>query len=251
MSQARSAAAPALTVRLVAVLVVSLLLLMGCSRPGDLGRPHQTSALHDASPDRDPVYTAAIANGGAPLTDDERQLRDLAEGIFSAAATLNPPGRFGGAKVEHLPGAPPALQRETYAAYLVSGPFRSVTARYSRLIDDTRSDIARLEAFYPIARRVADMDAKRERSLAHVRELTEAQLVSARRRMRENMMLMAEVQRTLAERAGVYRYTLERLVVAVPSPMAVDAERTRTDFEQRLGAIRVVGTGPPPAIASR
>jgi hypothetical protein len=136
---------------------------------------------------------------------------------------------------------------EAYASRLIDGPYRSAAARYARLIDDTRSDLTRLEPFFALARRVADLDHKRERSLPHVSALSEAELTNAQRRVRENMLLISEAHRTLYERAAVYRFALERLVIALPSPMAVEAERLRSELERRLAAIQVIAAAPGPA----
>ena len=96
-----------------------------------------------------------------------------------------------------------------------------------------------------VARRVADLDRKRGQSLAHVPALAPVEEQDARRRMRENALLIAEVQHTLQERAGLYRFALERLVISVPSPLAAEAERTRAELERRLASIQVVGRRVP------
>jgi len=67
------------------------------------------------------------------------------------------------------------------------------------------------------------------------------------RRLRENMLLVSEVHRTLQERAIMYRFALERLVIALPSPMAAEAERARSELERRLAAIQVFAPGHEPA----
>jgi len=41
------------------------------------------------------------------------------------------------------------------------------------------------------------------------------------------------VQRSLVERAAAYRFALERLMIVVPSPLAVEAERSITLLLQR------------------
>jgi hypothetical protein len=55
--------------------------------------------------------------------------------------------------------------------------------------------------------------------------------------MQENRRLIADVHRTLAARTVMYRYALERLVVAVPSTMAVQAERARMELERQVAAL--------------
>ena len=245
MPHPRPAGRCATGARLVVGLLISLLLLMGCAN-GDFGRPKYAEALHASPPyATDPIYTAGLPASAYPRTDEERELRKLADGLFGGPYQH---GVSPAASAAHAYGPMPAplgLKPEIYAARIVDGPFRSATARYARLIDDTRSDIARLDQFFTAARRVADLDRKREQSLVHVSALSDAELAHARRRMRENMMLMAEVHAALMDRVAMYRFTLERLVISVPSPMAVEAERVRIGLEQRLGAIKVAG----PAVA--
>lgn len=244
--------------RLAAALAISAPLMAACNT-GDFGRPRYAWATKPPPiATEDPLPTGSIEAGKMsdhPLTDDERQLRELANNVLAGPDTAEPAGKrfavygVGGVDPEQI--AP----RDNYPARLVNGPFRSSTARYAKLIDDTRSDVVRLDSFFPVARRVADIDHKREKSLAQVSGLTREEAVHARRRMRENMMLIMEVHRVLNERAAMYRFTLERLVVALPSPLAAEAERIRKDFEHRLAAIQVVGQGgvaagpPGPAVA--
>ncbi|HEX2138234.1 MAG TPA: hypothetical protein VHG33_00840 [Woeseiaceae bacterium] len=231
---------------LTVALIVSLLLLVGCSGAGDFGRPRYAATVTLAG-EGDPLLTGSVTPSVLPLTDDERQLRALSAGILGEPhRSWTPVNGFRSDPGSLLVNSGP--KPESYAHYLVHGPFRSSAARYSKLIDDTRSDIVRADQFFALARRVADLDAKREGSLALAAPST-AELVNARRRMRENMMLMAEVHRTLLTQAALYRFALERLVIAVPSPMAVDAERTRSELERRLAAIRVIG-GESAALAS-
>ncbi|MBX6426445.1 MAG: hypothetical protein IRZ09_11060 [Variibacter sp.] len=215
-----------------------LLLVGGCARTGDFGRGVGEAEL---PPAEDPVQTGSVPASSFPLTDDERQLRALARNLLASPSEQ---GRFVLSAVdgagEH---ADPAAR---YVDYLVNGPFRSAAARYARLIDDTRNDLTRLDPFFALARRVADLDRKRERSLAYVTGLTQEELTNARRRVRENMMLIAEVHRVMRERAAMYRIALERLVIALPSPMAVEAERQRLELERRLGEIQVFAVAPGP-----
>jgi hypothetical protein len=64
--------------------------------------------------------------------------------------------------------------------------------------------------------------------------------------MRENMMLIAEVRRVMVERAAMYRIALERLVITLPSPLAVEAERQRIELERRLAEIQLFASEPRP-----
>ena len=232
------------------LLALSLMLLAGCSSVGDFGRPKYISQV---LVEPDPAVTGKIPSQ-FPLTDDERQLRALASGLLAAPLVIDKPRSIDHRQVTAGSFGPHAQAPEGYAEFLVRGPFRSSAARYARLIDDTRDDIARLDQFFAVARRVADIDQKRERSLAHVTALSADELADARRRIRENMVLMADVHAALREHAIAYRFALERLVIAMPSAAAVDAERTRGELEQRLAAIRVTGrqdfvVGPRPSIA--
>ena len=51
-------------------------------------------------------------------------------------------------------------------------------------------------------------------------------------------MITAWVQRALHWRLASYRYALERLVIAVPSRRAVEAERALTRFQAIVAASR-------------
>lgn len=210
--------------------------LAGCARTADFGRdPSAVSYAEESAPG---------TNGSAsPLTDDERHLRDLARNLLAS------PGEQSRSLLGPAPSAQDAHASGRYVQHLVQGPFRSSVARYSRLIDDTRNDIVRIEPFFLVARRVADLDMRRRRAVPYVTGLTAAEERAAERRLRENMMLIAEVHRVMSERAAMYRTALERLVVALPSPLAVEAERQRHELERRLREIRVFAA-PRPALAA-
>jgi hypothetical protein len=109
---------------------------------------------------------------------------------------------------------------------------RSETTRYARLIEDVRNDVARLDYFFTTARRVIDIDRKREQSLAYV-PVRGDEVANALARVGENVLIVGWVQRSLAERVAAYRFALERLIIVVPSPLAVEAERSITFLQQR------------------
>jgi hypothetical protein len=48
----------------------------------------------------------------------------------------------------------------------------------------------------------------------------------------------------------MYRRALERLVIALPSPLAVEAERQRLELERRLAEIRVFASAPQRSAAA-
>ena len=112
-----------------------------------------------------------------------------------------------------------------YAAVLMNAYVRSQTALYSRLDDDIRNDVVRIANFVPVARRLIDMDGKREKSLAFVPVLSGPEIANAKARISQNFLVVAWMQ-ALIDRAASYRFALERLIVAVPSPFAVDVERS-------------------------
>lgn len=212
-------------------------MLLGCSHTGDFGR-ERADAVTGRFSDPDPLPIGS-AGSAFPVTDDERELRALASGLL--APPLSPGlGPFARDGVSVYPAAAPVYDGPIYEAYLLEGSVSSTASRYARLTDDIRNDLVRLEPFFRVARRVADLDHKRERSLPYVTALSAQELVDTHRRVHENMLLIAEVHRTLLARSAMYRYALERLVIAQPSPFAVEAERLWAELDRRLIAIEVV-----------
>ena len=202
---------------------------------GDFGRVRPSLA-------RDDVHDwlgAAAAPGSADLawrhqlTDEERKLRDLAYPL------IEPPyerQRWYSVLAEYGAGSHGYPDRAAYASRLFTTAYRSQTARYSKLIEDIRNDVTRLDPFFSTARYVADMDSKRARSLARVSGLTQEEHQNTVARMRENEGIIQWVGASLRERAASYQVALERMVLAAPSPMAVEAERSLTLLNQRLTA---------------
>ncbi|TXN19374.1 hypothetical protein FV225_28500, partial [Methylobacterium sp. WL93] len=115
------------------------------------------------------------------------------------------------------------------AAYhdaLVAEPARSPVSRYRRLSEDATADARLIPPFVAIAARVIDADALRLRSLPFARALDDVDVRNAAMRVAENRCLIAWVRLELAERTARYRYAVEHLVVALPGPEAVGAERS-------------------------
>jgi hypothetical protein len=108
------------------------------------------------------------------------------------------------------------------------------------LIDDIRNDGTRIEPFFMTARHVLDMDSKRAQSLSYIPDLQEAERANALTRISENHLVIGSVHRSLTERAGAFRYALERLVIANPSPMAVEAERALNRLRMQIEKNRLV-----------
>jgi hypothetical protein len=224
-------------------------LLGGCGSPnGDFGRvqPHLTSdSIHDWI---GPFASGAKKESTFDLTDDERQLRDLAyplidppydrqqwyavageyglyrpERAFDRAAYAN--WLLTGDGPSPLARYEPKLEKARHEATLfLSEHDRSPSSRYARLMDDVRNDTTSLPQFFETATRVLDIDQKRQKSLTYV-SVSPTERANANLRMRENSAIVALVRDKLAQRLAAYRYALERLVVTSPYSQAVDVER--------------------------
>ena len=68
------------------------------------------------------------------------------------------------------------------------------------------------------------------------------EIANALSRVGENVLIVGWVQRSLLERATAYRFALERLMIAAPSPLAVEAERLITLLQQRIAQSVLVPT---------
>jgi len=214
-----------------------LLILLGCSN-GDFGRVRPslvTDGIH-AWVGRDAARDAGAPVSLFPLTDDELLLRDYSYQLIEPPydrqrwySVLSEWGMTHYFKPEWYHCDPTA-----YAARLMNAYVRSETARYSRLNEDIRNDVVRIEHYAPVARRVLDMDSKREQSLAYVPVLSEPEIANARARIGENVLVMAWVQQSLVDRMASYRFALERLIVTVPSPFAVEIERSLIYLQSRM-----------------
>jgi hypothetical protein len=161
------------------------------------------------------------------LTDDERQLRDLAYPLIEPPHS-RPAWKsvFG----DYQPVPSPWRQqvvfdRTAYGRMLIDEPHRSHASRYAQLIDDVRDDITRFEPFFATAIHVLDLDKKRNASLAHVSALSPKERADAVARMEENTLIVQWVQQSLERRISSYRWALERLVIQAPDNMAADADR--------------------------
>jgi hypothetical protein len=201
------------------------------SQAGDFGRP-KPSLLEGLIPQqfwRGPV----TGYSGAPLTDLEVELRDRS---YVLIRPNEPRGSWNIyiAGFQIVGAFPPAYVYTDYTEYsrmLLWTPARSEASSYNRLIDDMAEDGKLTVPFVAVACTVADLDIKRERSLAYVSELPDWQAADAFGRIRENRLVSAWVHRALHWRLASYRYALERLVIAVPSVLAVEAERALTRFQ--------------------
>jgi hypothetical protein len=201
---------------------------------GDFGRP--TPSLLDGLIPRQFWKGPVTGYSGFPLTDLENELRDRS---YALIRPNEPRGNWNlyiaGFEIAHLlPPSMTAYDHTEYARMLLSTPARSEASSYNRLIDDMVAEGKLIGPFVAVACAVADLDQKRVRSLAYVGELNESEAGNAFGRVRENGMVTAWVRRALYWRLGSYRYALERLVVAVPSGLAVEAERALKGFEAQV-----------------
>jgi hypothetical protein len=232
------------------------LLAGGCASPmGDFERPG-TSYMNDEVFPRVGAYNAGRRGepvSFAPLTNEERDLQNQAYAILMPALPRSEWDRSYAEmrRTRLIPNDAPYFNARAYADALMDTHYRSSTARYSRLIDDIRSDLTRVGPFYASARRVVDMDTVRERSLGRLSSVTPVDHENAMARIAENRMLIGWVYRRLGERFLGYRIALEQLVVATPAPAAVDAERALKSLEERLAMIPVLSepAGVPVAAA--
>jgi hypothetical protein len=230
-SPRRSRASPARLWR--CVLVGACLVLPGGCANGDFGRVRPSLVSDDTHAWLGPQAARAYNEPASsyPLTDDERRLRDLAYPLIEAPfdrQRWDSVIREYGVDRSFRHDLPP--DRSAYSTVLMERPYRSATARYSQLIEDARNDSTRIWPFFDVARRVIDMDHKRGKSLAHVSALSPAEEAHALRRINENTLIVLWVQRALHARAESYRFALERLVIATPAPVAVEAERVLTQL---------------------
>ena len=210
------------------MLVLGGLLLGGCSG-GDFGRTRADFRNDDMHRWIGGEATASI--GVAPsqfqLTDNERQLRDLAYPLIEPPLS-RPAWKAVFGDYQHI--APPwrqsvAFDRTAYGRTLIDEPHRSFSSRYAQLIEDVRNDITRFEPFFGSAIRVIDLDRKRDATMARVSELSPREREDAVARMRENSLIIQWVQLCLEQRVSSYRWALERLVIQAPDGMAADADR--------------------------
>lgn len=203
--------------------------LLGACSGGDFGRTRADMRNDDMHKWIGAEATASV--GVKPsqfqLTDNERQLRDLAYPL------IEPPHSRPAWKAvfgDYQPSASPwrqkvAFDRTAYGRALIDEPHRSHASRYAQLIDDVRDDITRFEPFFASAIRVIDLDRKRDASMHYMTELSPREKADAVARMQENSLIVQWVQICLEQRVSSYRWALERLVIQAPDGMAADADR--------------------------
>jgi hypothetical protein len=202
--------------------------LGGCSG-GDFGRTRQDMRSDDMH-----RWLGAEATGSVglkasqfQLTDNERQLRDLAYPLIEPPLS-RPAWRSVWGDYKPLPSPwrqAVIFDRTAYGRALIDEPHRSHASRYAVLIEDVRNDITRFEPFFASAVRVVELDRKRNASLSLVSELSPREHADAVARMEENTLIVQWVQQCLEQRISSYRWALERLVIQAPDTIAADADR--------------------------
>lgn len=211
-----------------AVLLLAGSLLGACSG-GDFGRTREDFRNDDMHRwiGLEATSSVGLRPSQFQLTDNERQLRDLAYPLIEPPHS-RPAWRsvFG----DYLPMQSPWRQaplfdRTAYGRALIDEPHRSHSSRYAQLIEDVRSDVTRFELFYGSAVKVLDLDRRRDASLSRVSELSPRERADAVARMQENSLIVQWVQQCLERRVSSYRWAVERLVLQAPDPMAAEADR--------------------------
>jgi len=99
-----------------------------------------------------------------------------------------------------------------------------------------RNDVIRIDPFFAIAGRVADMDRKRAKVLAQA-SVKESEHDNALFRNNENTAIVDWVCRSLHARTDAYRYALERLVIRTPFPQAAEVDRSIVLLSSRVGQV--------------
>jgi hypothetical protein len=219
--------------------LVGIALLGGCAN-GDFKEVRPILVQDDVHDwlDYDAIAGKNTSASGFTLTDDERQLRNLAypliEQPYDRQQWYSVAGEYGVIGADHRG----RFDRTAYATHLFGSRYRSPSARYARLIDDIRNDTTRLPQFFETAARVLDIDNKRRKSLAYVSALSTRERNEALRRIYTNKSIVSLVRAKLDQRVASYRFALERLVIMTPSPQAVDAERELNHLQVKIAYYR-------------
>lgn len=222
------------------ILVLALAtLLAGCAN-GDFNEVRPSLVRDDIHDWIGPVALAGSENqlSHYALTDDERQLRDLAYPLIEPPYDRQQWDSIAGEYGLLGYGESGSFDRTAYANHLMDTHYRSSSARYARLDDDIRDDRTRLPQFFETAARVRDMDSKRRKSLPYISGLTARERANALARIRENAAIMVLVRRSLGQRVAAYRYALERLVIATPSSQAAQVEYDLNQLKAQIAYYR-------------
>ena len=218
----------------------ALALLSGCAN-GDFKEVKRYLVRDDI---HDWVGTDAVAGvntsrSGFELTDDERQLRDLAFQLIQPSYDRHQwysiAGEYGLIERDQRE----RFDRTDYATRLFGDRYRSPSARYAKLIDDIRDDTTRLPQFFETATRVLDIDHKRRESLRYISNLSEHERNEALRRMYVNAAIVRLVRTRLHQRVESYHFALERLVLMTPSAQAAQVDLSLKQLQANIARYRL------------
>ena len=220
--------------------LAAMSLLAGCGLDSDFGEvnPNRVNDnVHDWI-GRDNAAGKPISPSDFALTDEERALRDLAFPLIEPPYSRQKWGQV--VREYGLSRTSPAeaTDRSAYINHLMANDVRSQSARYARLIDDVRNDMTRLPQFYDVATKVLDLDEKRRKSMAYVSGLGALEKTNVLNRIRENARVIARVDASVTHRAASYRFALGHLVIAAPSPQAIEAERAVNALHAEISRYR-------------
>ncbi len=205
-------------------LLLSAMLVSGCSRTGDLGREQPnllTTAVMPAI-GYSSTYSAGEPVSHFDLTNDEQTLRNLAWGIVSPSHAWDWLGR-GHAQLQRAQIARRMDLRaspSSYSTLLNLERFRSSDARYARIMDDAAKDMASIGPFMSYAQRVTQADEQRLQAAMSLPDISVTELGASHGRVAENERQIAWVKRALLFRLYAYRYAVDRLMIRTPSPHA-------------------------------
>jgi hypothetical protein len=229
--------------------LLGLALLTGaCAETGDFGRPRPTVLTTQVLPAAGLLAAWSRDEPVSPyrFTDDEDELRHRAWRFLMPAHERAHLERVAADLVRHriLPLEARPRDIGTYHRALTGGPARSPASLYRRLSEDTAADAALSVPFARVAARVIEADRVRLKALVHVRVLVDGEPYAAAARVAENRCLIAWVRQSLAERAGAYRFALERLFLEAPQGEAVEAERALARLDLARRALEVLPVPP-------
>jgi hypothetical protein len=226
-----------------ALVPCALAALLGACAPtlGDFERPAPSVFSDDVLPF---AGKQAAKHRKEPVssfryTDHERELRDRAWSLLMPQLEkqffMGWLAEFRRTRVMTVEKTVP--KRNDYVRELLSENFRSSGARFARLEMDIQNDRARYPAFVETANVVASFDHVRERSLAEVPDATPEETANAIGRIEENKLLVYAVQTSMRERADIYRYAFQRLMIETPDETAIGAERALLALEREIGVL--------------
>src|SRR5260370_26593880 len=135
---------------------------LGACSGGDFGRTRQDFVSDDMHRwlGTEATSSVGLRPSQFQLTDNERQLRDLAYPLIEPPHS-RPAWKsvFGDYKPLAAPWRPaPVFDRTAYGRALIDEPHRSHSSRYAHLMEDVRDDITPLEPFFADAIKGLDLD---------------------------------------------------------------------------------------------